>query len=275
MARRRGSRTLTLPWHSVWITGASSGIGAALARRLAAPGVTLYLSGRAEERLAAVAAACRDAGATATPVPFDMADSAARRRAIETVLRSQPPPEMLVNNAGISQRGRALETDVSVDRTIMEVDYLAGVELTKALLPVLVERRHGCIVAVSSVAGLAPVPERSSYNAAKSAQLQFFGTLANELAGSGVQVNLVIPGFVKTAVSINALTGTGTAHGTMDPNQTGGLEPDLAAARILRGIRRNRRRIYVGFPPKLLFLRAFAKLVPGVLDRILEKAEVR
>ena len=269
------SQRSTLSWSSFWITGASSGIGAALARRLSRTGVTLYLSGRSRERLEAVATDCRAGGATATVVPFDMADPAARAAAIETILAADPVPRVLVNNAGLSQRGEAIETDVSVDRTIMEVDYLAAVELTKAVLPSLIAAGDGCIVAVSSVAGLAPVPIRSSYNAAKAAQLAFFGTLANELPGTGVQVNLVIPGFVKTAVSMNALTGSGAASGVMDPNQSGGIDPDAAAADIIRGLAANRRRIYMGMTARLRFMLVLAKLVPRLLDRILQTSEVR
>ena len=262
-------------WRSVWITGASSGIGAAVARRLARKGLTLYLSGRSVDRLNDVAEACREAGADVRVVPFDMADAHTRRSAIDQVLSADPLPDVLINNAGVSQRGRAVETDVAVDRTIMEVDYLASVELTKALLPRFVERGRGWIAAVSSIAGLAPVPLRSSYNAAKAAQLAFFGTLRNELAGTGVQVTVAVPGFVKTAVSLNALSGDGSAQGRMDPNQAAGIEADVAARRIVAAIAAGRRRVYPGMRPKAWIMVVLARIAPGFLDRILQRAEVR
>ncbi|MEX2443374.1 MAG: SDR family NAD(P)-dependent oxidoreductase [Alkalispirochaeta sp.] len=264
-----------LPWRSYWITGGSSGIGASLARELAASGTTLYLSGRSSQRLEEVAGECRERGATVHALPFDMADANARGRAAREILSGDPAPEVLINNAGISQRGTAAETDFAVDRRIMEVDFLGAVELTKALLPSMLERDSGCIVAVSSVAALAPVPLRSSYNAAKAAQLAFFGTLANELAGTAVSVHVAIPGFVRTAVSRNALTGSGDASGAMDPNQSGGIDGKTAARDILQGIVAGRTRIFTGFTPKLRIMLFLARRVPGLLDRILQNVEVR
>ncbi|HKK47692.1 MAG TPA: SDR family NAD(P)-dependent oxidoreductase, partial [Alkalispirochaeta sp.] len=183
--------------------------------------------------------------------------------------------EVLINNAGLSQRGTAAETDYTVDRTLMEVDFLGAVELTKALLPSMEERGTGCIVAVSSVAALAPVPLRSSYNAAKAAQLAFFGTLANELAHTSIAVHVVLPGFVKTAVSQNALTGSGEAAHAMDPNQSRGIDGNRAARDILQGIAAGRTRIFTGLTLKLRLMIFLAHRVPGLLDRILQKAEVR
>jgi dehydrogenase/reductase SDR family member 7B len=264
-----------LRWKSFWITGASSGIGAALARHLAQAGTHLILSGRSRERLEQVATVCRDGGADVRVIPFDMGDAAERAAAIAEILGGDRLPEVLINNAGVSQRGRADETDPSVDRRILEVDYLGGVELTKALLPSMVARGDGCIVAVSSVAGLAPIPLRSSYNAAKSAQIAFFGTLRNELARSGVQVNVVIPGFVRTDVSVNALSGNGTPTGVMDPNQDGGIDPADAAREIVRGVAADRRQIYTGFTLRLWVMKTLSRLAPGTLDRVLQKAEVR
>ncbi len=264
-----------LPWSSYWITGGSSGIGAALARAVAAPRITLYLSGRSLPRLEAVAQQCRQRGASVTTIPFDMADSAARENAVNRVLAATPLPEVLMNNAGLSQRGTAAETEYAVDRTLMEVDYLGAVQLTKALLPSMRERGTGCIVAVSSVAALAPVPLRSSYNAAKAAQLAFFGTLANELAHTPISVHVAIPGFVKTAVSENALTGSGAPANVMDPNQSGGIDGNRAARDILQGIAAGRTRIFTGLTPKLRLMIFLARRIPGLLDRILQTAEVR
>lgn len=266
---------IALPWSSFWITGGSSGIGAALAREVAGPAVTVYLSGRSPERLEEVAQECRARGATVHTVAFDMADATARGAAVAGILAAEPIPEVLINNAGLSQRGTAEETAFSVDRTIMEVDFLAAVELTKALLPSMRARGSGCIVAVSSVAALAPVPLRSSYNAAKAAQLAFFGTLANEIADSQIAVHLVIPGFVKTEVSRNALTGSGSASGRMDPNQSAGIDGKTAARDILHGIAAGKRRIYTGLTFKLRLMVFLARRVPGFLDRILQKTEVR
>jgi short-subunit dehydrogenase len=182
---------------------------------------------------------------------------------------------VLINNAGLSQRGTVVDTDLAVDRKIMEVDFLAAVDLTKALLPSMRARNSGCIVAVSSVAGMAPVPLRSSYNAAKAAQLAFFGTLANELAASQIAVHMVLPGFVKTAVSLNALTGSGETSGVMDPNQSSGIDGKTAARDILRGIAAGKRRIFTGLTLKLRIMIFLARRAPRLLDRILQDTEVR
>lgn len=264
----------SLPWTSYWITGASSGIGAAVAEELSRAGTRLVLSGRSEERLAAVAEKCRARGATVEELAFDIGDAGERARAIDTVTRSGVP-DALINNAGLSQRGTAAETDTAVDRRIMEVDYLAAVELTKAVLPAMLARRYGLVVAVSSIAGFAPVPLRSSYNAAKAAQVAFFGTLSNELVDTGVQVRVVIPGFVRTRVSQNALTASGTPAKTMDPNQAGGISPQEAARAILAGLPRRNHRIFLGMGAKLWSMYWLSRMAPRLLDRALQRARVR
>lgn len=259
----------------VWITGASSGIGTALALQCTRHGARgLILSGRSPERLEAVAEQCRRHGTAVRTLPFDAARPAERADALETLGSFVEIPDILVNNAGISQRSLALETGFSVDRDIMEVNYLAAVELTKAVLPAMVERGFGCIVVVSSVAGLIPTPLRSAYNAAKAAQIAFFGTLANELVGTGVRVMTVIPGFVRTNISINALDGTGSNWGRMDPNQADGISPETAAADILHGMARGRSIIKTGFSPRLKFALLLHRLAPVMLDRVLQKAKV-
>ena len=265
----------SLPWRSYWITGASSGIGAALARLIAAPGRRLYLSGRSAERLTEVAEDCRAAGAVAETIAFDMADGNERDRIVRMIRRGELSPDVLINNAGVSQRGYAAQTATSVDRMLMEVNYLAAVEFTKAVLPAMLAGGRGCIVAVSSVAGLVPVPLRSGYNAAKASQLAFFGTLANELADSGVCVSLVIPGFVRTAVSLNALTEDGSASAAMDPNQANGISPERAARDIVRGLERRRTRIATGMTARLRVMLFLSRFAPAMLDRILRNVSVR
>lgn len=262
----------------VWITGASSGIGAALAHRVSAiRGRPVILSGRSGERLETVAARCRNAGVDEEKIlllPFDARDTQQRRDALEELRTRAIAPDTLINNAGVSQRGIASETEFSVDRDILEVNYLAAVDLTKAVLPRMIERGRGCIIAVASVAGLIPTPLRSAYNAAKAAQIAFFTTLANELAGSGVQVVTIIPGFVRTRISENALDCAGDSWGKLDRNQAQGIAPERAAEEILRGIDRGRRVVYTGLSPRLRTALALRFFAPRILDRILQNAEV-
>jgi short-subunit dehydrogenase len=230
-------------WRTIWITGASSGIGRALAGELAAPGRSIVLSGRSEERLEIVADRCRTAGAETVVIPFDIADEAARTDAIETVRNRHGVPDLLVNNAGVSQRSRAVETRFEVDRRITEVNFLSAVQLTKAFLPEMVARDAGTIVTVSSIAGLVAARLRSAYNAAKAAQIAFVRTIQNELYRSGVHIALVIPGFVRTEVSGNALLGDGGTHGELDPNQASGMTAEAAARQIVSALERGRSEI--------------------------------
>ncbi|TVR71062.1 MAG: SDR family NAD(P)-dependent oxidoreductase [Spirochaetaceae bacterium] len=264
----------------VWITGASSGIGASLAELCAAEGAeVLVLSGRSRERLQTVAERCRAAGRTALRVeilPFDAGNPPERAGALAELAARELIPDVLVNNAGVSQRGLAVNTVFSVDRDIMEVDFLAPVELTKAVLPAMIRRGRGTVVVVSSVAGLIPAPLRSGYNAAKAAQIAYFGTLSNELAASGSPVGVVtvIPGFVRTGISENAIGTDGTAWGRMDPNQEGGIGPDRAAADIAEGIRRGRRVVFTGVPARLRIALMLRRFAPAILDRVLQRVKV-
>lgn len=278
----REGRPFPQGW-TVWITGASSGIGAALAVECARGGATvLVLSGRSRERLTAVAERCRslpgNESARIEVLPFDAGDPGQRNDALRELARRDIAVDALINNAGISQRGLAADTHFSVDRDIMEVDYLCGVELTKAVLPGMLQRKRGLLVAVSSVAALIPAPLRSGYNAAKAAQVAFFGTLKNELAAAEatfpVKVALVIPGFVRTDISRNALDGSGGSWGQMDRNQASGITADRAARDIMKGIRRGASVVMTGVPTHLRLALLLRRLVPGVLDRMLQKVKV-
>jgi short-subunit dehydrogenase len=265
----------TLPWRSFWITGAGSGIGRALALKVAKTGLKLVLSGRRVEPLEEVGRNCRDQGADVEVLPFDLADQEARERAFHTLADSSSVPEVLINNAGVSQRSPATATSFAVERLIQEVNFTAGVHLTKLVLPHLVAADGGCILAVSSIAGRLAAPLRSSYNAAKAAQIAYYRTLGNELFGTGILVAVAIPGFVRTEVSLNALDGDGKAYGEMDPNQAGGISPERAAEDILAGLFRGKRMIYTGVSLKGKVMLALERISPGAADRILRSVEVK
>lgn len=265
----------TMQWNeqTVWITGASSGIGAALARELAARGAALVLSGRSGQRLAAVAASCRAEGAAVQELVFDVGVAEERARAVAWVQALATPVTVLINNAGVSQRARVMDASAEVERALFEVNYWSAVELTRAVLPAMVAANRGVVAVVSSIAGLAGVPLRSSYSAAKAALLRYFGALGNELRGTGVSVTLVIPGFVQTEVSNNALTGSGSAHGVLDPNQAGGETAERTAVRIADGIARGHRYIYTGLVGRARLMVWLSRLAPSLLDRALSKQE--
>lgn len=226
----------TLADKVVWITGASSGIGRALAAEAARRGATLILSGRNEGALRETASLCaerRRSGAPRRPadaiLPFDLADPSARQLAARQTLALFGRIDVLVLNAGVSQRARFAETSPEVFDLIMQTNFGAAVDLTRAVLPQMRERNSGMIVCVSSVAGLMGAPWRTAYSASKHAQAGFFSSLRSELFGSGLQISMVYPGFVRTAISENALSGDGGRHGELDPLQKAGQAPSETA----------------------------------------------
>lgn len=225
-----------------WITGASSGIGAALARALAARGAPLILSGRNVQALQAVAADCT---AETLILPFEATDYAALPGIVEQAWGWQGRVHGLVNNAGISQRSLAIETDFAVYEKIVAVDLLAPIALTQQLLPRIVGAGGGQIIAISSVAGIAGVPLRSAYCAAKHGLIGYHDSVRAENEHLGLKVLVVAPGSVATNVSRNALNAGGSVRGESDAAIENGLSPDFAAAEILAAVDSGTREIVV------------------------------
>ncbi len=256
---------------TIWITGASSGIGEALAVELARPGVKLVLSARRRSELERVAARCTGAASVAV-VPLDLEDTARLGAQAAEVDAAHGPIDVVIHNGGISQRSRAIETQVAVDERIMRVNYLGAVALTKGLLPAMVARRRGHLVVVTSLVGHIGTPLRSSYAASKHALHGFFDSLRAEHHADGIAVTLVCPGFVRTSVSVNALTGDGTPQGTMDQATEGGISAEVCARRIARAIERREEEVLVG--GKETFAVLLKRLWPGLYSRLIRKAKV-
>lgn len=256
----------------VWITGASSGIGEALAYAFAKEGAHLVLSGRREAEVQRVANACTDRTGQILCVPFDMLDETGRAAAVEKVISRFGHIDMLVNNAGVSQRSLTKDTDISVDRAIMELDYFSVVALTKLVLPHMIERQSGYLVATSSVAGKYGVPVRSAYCAAKHALHGFFDTVRAEHVADNIHVSLLVVAGVQSQVSVNALTGDGSTWGKMDSVQSRGLTGAECAHIVLDGLAKHEPEINVGKGKamKALWLKRF---FPKRLNRMLQTAK--
>ncbi|HRI10109.1 MAG TPA: SDR family NAD(P)-dependent oxidoreductase, partial [Nannocystaceae bacterium] len=156
------------------------------------------------------------------------------------------PVDVLVNNAGLSQRSLALDTDLEVDRRLMTINYLGTVALTKAALPAMIERRAGQVVVVTSLVGKIGSPLRSGYAASKHALHGFFESLRAELHGSGVGVTMVLPGYIRTELPMHALVGDGSAQGRMDRAQLEGMAAERCARKIARAIARRRAEVVIG-----------------------------
>lgn len=262
-----------------WITGASSGIGAALARELAARGAHVVLSGRDEARLAEVAADCGDSLILA----FDVRDEAALADATAKAIAWKGGVDIAFANAGISQRSRALNTDMQVYRDIIAVDLIAQIAFTQGLIGHMAARGSGALGFISSIAGKVGVPMRTAYCAAKFGLAGYADALRGELSQTGVSVHTIYPGSVATNVSRNALTAGGASRGKSDPAIDNGIPADVAARQMLDAIAAGTREIIVAEggekamgelrrTPDALFDQVAAMVANGYMEK-LEAAE--
>jgi short-subunit dehydrogenase len=232
-------------WHgkAVWITGASSGIGEALAGAFAAEGARLILSGRRREALDAVAARL---GGEALVLPFEATDWSVLADVVNRAWEWRGGVDVLVNNAGISQRSLAVDTRPEVYTALIETDLLAPIWLTQLLLPRMAERKGGHIVGISSVAGRLGTVLRTGYCAAKHGLIGYLDALRAEVEQAyDIRVTTVLPGSVRTRVAANALQADGSARGESDVNIDAGMDPAECARRILDGVAAGRREIVV------------------------------
>lgn len=232
-----------------WITGASSGIGESLAVAYARQGRRLVLSARREDELERVRTRCTELGLATGSIlvlPLDVTDEAAMPAAVARVRSGFGRIDLLINNAGISQRSLCADTDMSVYRKIFNVDVLGQIALTKAVLPVMLEQGGGHIAVTASIAGKIGVPYRTGYCAAKHAVMGFFDALRAELDETGVKVSTILPGFVRTNISAVAVTGDGSEFGATDRNIANGMDPDDCATVIIRALDKGKAEIPVG-----------------------------
>lgn len=256
----------------VWITGASSGIGKHLAIELSQQGAKLILSSRNIEALETVKHLCKHPEHVQL-LPLDLEDYNNLNAKVEEAISCYNAIDILVNNGGISQRALAKDTDITVDKRIIDINYLGTVALTKALLPYFIEKQSGHIVATTSIVGKIGTPLRSSYAASKHALHGFFDSLRAEVHKDNIAITLVCPGYVKTNVSINALTGNGTAQNTMDKATQNGIAPEYFAKLMAKAIHKKKQEVYIaGFKEKLA---VYAKrFFPKVLSKMIRKLSV-
>ncbi|RDC60457.1 3-alpha-(or 20-beta)-hydroxysteroid dehydrogenase [Alteripontixanthobacter maritimus] len=231
---------------TIWITGASSGIGKALATEWADRGARLVLSGRNEDRLAEVAASL---DTETLVVPFDVRDDAAMQQAVAHAVGWHGRVDVFVANAGISQRSRAQDTAMKVYREIIEIDLLAQIANVQALLPHMTSSASAitpaALVFISSIAGKVGVPLRTAYSAAKFGLIGYADALRAELSQSHIGVHVVAPGSVATDVARNALAADGSRRGVSDHVIDNGIPPADAARTIVDGIAAGTREIIV------------------------------
>lgn len=260
----------------VWITGASSGIGAALALQLAASGSSLVLSARDASALGKVRDDCTNRGADPERImvlPLDVLDFDAMSEKATAVLEHFGRIDLLLNNAGVSQRSSCIDTDFDVYRRMLDINVLGPIALTKAVLPIMLQQGHGTLAVTSSVAGKVGAPLRTGYCAAKHAVMGFFDALRTEIGPAGLQVVTITPGFIRTNVAKNALNAQGQATGASDDDIEGGMSAEDCAAVIIDGFANGTPEIAVGEGPEMALLR-LKQEDPEAAFRMLEKMAV-
>ncbi|MBS1530319.1 MAG: SDR family oxidoreductase [Bacteroidetes bacterium] len=252
-----------------WITGASSGIGEALACAMSARGARLILSSRRLAELERVKNNCAYPDKVSI-LPLDLTDTANLEAKVPIAIALFGHIDIMVHNGGISQRALVAETDLSVHREVMELNYFSYIVLTKALLPHFIARRSGYFVVTSSVMGKIGTPMRAAYAAAKHALHGYFDCLRAEVNQYNIKVTILTPGYIHT--SIAAITGDGSFLSGEPEQIKGGFSADKAARQIIRAIQNEAYEPYIG---KLLGQERLAlfmkRLLPGLFTRLIPR----
>lgn len=243
---------MNLKGKTIWITGASSGIGEALAVLLASKGNNLVLSARREAELERVKEACIKAGGKAEILLLDLSKINDAEAICKQVFEKFSALDVLVNNGGISQRSAVHETPMENHRMIMEINYYSAVALTTEALKIFKNQGSGQIVGISSIVGYFGFKLRCAYSASKHALKGFLESLRLEETKNGIEVSVVYPGTIRTNISQSALKKDGSSQGFEDSRHTGGMSPEQCARKIVRGMEKNKAEILVGRKELLL-----------------------
>jgi short-subunit dehydrogenase len=257
---------------TIWVTGASSGIGEALVYRCNAAGAFIVISARRKNELERVRAQCQFPEKIAI-VTLDQSNAQTLRPAFEAALSATGRIDIFFNNGGISQRAEALETPIDVDRRIFEINFFSNITLGKWVAEHMVSRNQGHIVVTSSLLGKWGFFLRSGYAATKHALHGFYDSLRMEIESKGVRISLVTPGFIATEISVHAVDASGKETGSMDANQAGGISPETCADQILAKLAKGKDDFGVG-GKELLGLK-LNRLFPKMFQRILRKQSAK
>ncbi|MDQ6477388.1 SDR family oxidoreductase [Dyadobacter sp. LHD-138] len=230
----------------VWITGASSGIGEAIAMAFAKEGAKLVLTARRREELERVKVRTRLPDSSVLILPMDVTEFDQANVAAAKIIQTFQRIDIMVHNAGVSQRSYIKDTDLDVYRKLMDVNFYSTVALTKAVLPYMIQQQGGHFIIISSVAGKIGTIMRSGYNASKHALHGFYDSLRAESYHDNIKVTTVCPGYIRTNVSVNALNENGSKFGKMDVNQENGIAPEECARQILNAVKKDKKEIYIG-----------------------------
>lgn len=257
----------------VWLTGASSGIGEALAYELAAQGARLILSARRKDELARVKGNCRPESQSGIRIlPLDLSAADTLRLSAEAAMQMFGRLDVLIHNGGIGQRSLAAETSMAVDRKLMEVNYFGAMALTKYVLPEFVKQKRGLFVIISSLAGKFGTPYRSGYAASKHALHGFFESVRAEHYRDNIRVTIVCPGFIESDLTMSALTANGEPL-NRKPQRYKGKPADWCARKIVRAMEKEKEEVYVGGRELLgVFIKRF---FPRIFSRVIRNLSMR
>jgi short-subunit dehydrogenase len=256
----------------IWITGASSGIGEALAYEFNKKGANLILSARRVEELDRVKTGCINSDQTVKILPLDLKNTGGLESKAKEAKVLFGHIDMLINNGGVSQRAYAVDATLDTIRELMEVNFFGTVALTKALLPDFIDQKSGHIVVISSVMGKIGTRYRSAYAASKHALHGWFDCLRQEVYEHNIDVTIVCPGFVKTNVTVNALTAEGDKYGKLESAHKNAMPAEEFAKKLLPKLARQKEEVYIGGSEILAVY--MKRLAPRLLNRILRRTKV-
>jgi short-subunit dehydrogenase len=258
----------------IWITGASSGIGEALSYELSKRGAKLILSARRKEELERVKGNCNSkAQPDIRVLPIDLEKSSTLKLSTEAAVQIFGHIDILINNGGIGQRSLVADTSLDVDRRVMEVNYFGTIALTKYLLPSFIKRKSGHFVTISSLTGKFGTPYRSGYAASKHALHGFFDAVRAEHYKDNIKVTMICPGFIRTSLTLAALTGDGSPLKKMDEAQYKGKSAIWCAEKIIHAIEKEKEEVYIG--GREVWGAYIKRFFPSLFSKVIRKAAVR
>ena len=252
---------------TIWVTGASSGIGEAVVYELLARGATVIASSSSEDRLNTVKQ--KSGSEKCHVIVLDLLNQGAIPDVVSQLYRKFQRIDILIHVAGVSQRSTFMDIELEVFRKIMEVNFFGAVALTKAVLPYMIGQGGGQLAAVTSIVGEFGFPLRTAYSASKHAMHGFFESIQTEYKKENIFVSLLVPGRIRTHISEHALTADGRPWGKMDAGQTAGMPVNKAARKIVRSIAHRRKKVFIA--GRELILVYIKKFLPCLFWRLVTK----
>ena len=253
---------------TVWITGASSGIGEATAKLFNAEGAYTILSSRNLDELKRVQSELKHPD-KAWLLPLDLEQYEKADTWVSQAIKWRGGVDILISNAGLGQFSRSLETSNAIEKRIFDINYHGNVALSKALLPYFVEAKKGHIVVIGSIAGKFGQAKLATYSASKAAVILYYESLREELKNSGINIQVLSPGFINTSVTLNSLDKDGKPLNKNSPAQENGMPTDVFAKKLMKAMKSRRFHIYIG--GKELLALPFHALLPRLFYSILTK----